>query len=354
MSGHWLFLMLIFTSEISIPEEEVMAQEIQIKEYPWYNTSHHKGAGGFKNIYGRQEFPPVLKAIKWLAGKIIDRGGRSDTPVRQINPQDFSVPVTRFRIFWLGHSTTLIQFKHKNILIDPNLNTYAGLSEFAGRKRLIPLPIEIDGLPEIDIVLISHSHYDHLDKKTVIALSRKFAPLFFVPLNMGGYLRSWGVENVVEMDWWQFVEIDGIRLSCVPAVHFSNRGVNDRDRVLWSGWYIEELQGAVKIYYSGDTAYSRHFKEIGEKLSPPELAILPIGAYEPRWFMKNAHINPEEAIKAFIDLKANEFLGVHWGTFRLSDEPMDEPPELLMKYAKKNKIGDERIHIIPVGGWIEE
>jgi len=323
---------------------------IEVKSYPWYNQKHHKESGGFKNIYGRQEFPPVFKAIKWLAGKIFDRGGNAETWVKKITREEFMPPVNNYRVFWIGHSTTLIQFKEINIMFDPNLNDYAGLSSFAGRKRLISLPLVLDELPHVDIVMVSHSHYDHLDKKTVIQLYRRFAPLFLVPLKMGKLLMSWGIKNIIEMDWWQYTEHNGLKISCVPAVHFSNRGFNDRDRVLWAGWYLEDMISGARIYYSGDSAYGEQFKEIGERLGSPDLAILPIGAYEPRWFMKLAHINPDEAIQAFIDLKAKEFLGVHWGTFKLSDEPMDEPPKLLQKQAFKRGIDAKRIHVLPIGG----
>ncbi len=324
--------------------------KIEIMNYPWFTQSHHRQSGGFKNIHSKVEFPPPLKAAKWLLSKIFDRHDSANTPFEKIAPGEFSVPFNKYRLFWLGHSTTLIQFKGGNIMFDPNLSGYAGLSSFVGRKRLLPLPLDISDLPEINIVMISHSHYDHLDKRTVLELNKRFSPLFLVPLKMDELLDSWKVKKVLALDWWQYIEYNGLRISCVPAVHFSNRGLNDRNRVLWSGWYVEELSSGIRIYYSGDTAYGSHFKEIGERLGATHLAILPIGAYEPRWFMKLAHINPQEAIEAFMELKARELLGVHWGTFKLSDEPMDEPPELLKMYAAEKGIEAKRIHILPVGG----
>ncbi len=324
--------------------------KIEIMNYPWVNKAHHRQSGGFKNIHAKVESPPPLKAARWLLSKIFDRHDSANTPFKRIAPEEFSAPFNKYRLFWLGHSTTLIQFKGRNIIFDPNLNGYAGLSSFAGRKRLTPLPIEISHLPEISVVMISHSHYDHLDKRTVLELNRRFSPLFLVPLRMDELLNSWGVKKILALDWWQYIEYDGLKISCVPAVHFSNRGLSDRDRVLWSGWYVEDLSSGTRVYYSGDTAYGSHFKEIGERLGAPHLAILPIGAYEPRWFMKIAHINPEEAIQAFIDLKASKLLGVHWGTFKLSDEPMEEPPELLRIHASQKGIELKRIHVLPVGG----
>ncbi len=328
--------------------------KIEVKNYPWYNKRHHKESGGFRNIYTKPDFPPPLKAVRWLLSKIFDRANSANTPFRRIGIDDFSAPVNKYRLFWLGHSATLIQFKNVNILFDPNLNTFAGLNYLFGRKRLIPVPAHFSDLPKIDFVMISHNHYDHLDKTSVQRINRHSSPLFLVPLKMDKILRSWGVKNVLAMDWWQYVETGGMRISCVPAVHFSNRGVNDRDNVLWAGWYMEHLSSGIRIYYSGDTAYGAHFKEIAEHLGPPNLAILPIGAYEPRWFMKIAHINPEEAVQAFIDLKAMKLLGVHWGTFKLSDEPMDEPPELLRKHAEDKGVETERIHILPAGGSLAE
>lgn len=328
--------------------------KIEVKSYPWYNKRHYRQSGGFKNVYGMQEFPPLFKAIRWLAGKVFERGGTADTPIKEIIPEEFKKPVNNYRVFWLGHSTTLIQFKSVNILFDSNLNTFAGLNSFAGRKRLVPVPVDFSDLPQINVVIISHNHYDHLDKSTVLKLDRYYSPLFLVPLKMDRILRSWGVKNVLAMDWWQYIESNGLRISCVPAVHFSNRGFNDRDNVLWAGWYVNHLTSGIKIYYSGDTAYGEHFREIGERLGSPSLAVLPIGAYEPRWFMKLSHINPEEAIQAFIDLKAKELLGVHWGTFKLSDEPVDEPPELLREHASEKGIEAKRIHVLPIGGSLTE
>jgi len=334
-------------------EEKIMSDQLIVKKYPFYSTQHHKKSGGFKNIYGRQESPPILKAIKWLMGKIFDRGEKADTELRKIEKREYYESVNSYRVFWFGHSALLVQFRSTNILVDPNLNGYAGPGPFFGRKRLVDLPGSIADLPQIDVVVISHSHYDHLDKKSVIEINRRFNPVFLVPLGMDRIIKSWGVFNVVSMDWWQYGELRNTRISCVPAVHFSNRGPGDRDMTLWAGWYLEDVDSGVRIYYSGDTAYGEHFKEIGERLGPPDLAILPIGAYEPRWFMKLAHINPEEALKAFIDLKAKEFLGVHWGTFKLSDEPVDEPPVAIRKVAVEKGISGERIHILPVGGKME-
>ena len=206
---------------------------------------------------------------------------------------------------------------------------------FAGPRRFVRPAFALDTLPSIDVVLISHNHYDHLDRPTVRALARRMREAeWVVPLGLSPLLRGWGAERVREVDWWETVEIRTDRgaasVSSTPAQHFSARGLWDRGRTLWCSWVVSA--GGSRAFFAGDTAYHPEFAAIGERYGPFDLSMLPVGAYEPRWFMKTVHMNPPEALRAYAELtgrRAGELamLPIHWGTFRLTDEAMHEPPQ---------------------------
>ena len=191
--------------------------------------------------------------------------------------------------------------------------------------------LALDALPPLDVVLLSHCHYDHLDEPATRHLARTHPDAsWIVPLGLGAYLRPWGVRDIVELDWWQQTTVKGMRVTGTPARHFSARSLSDRNRTLWCG-YAFEIAGS-RVYFAGDTAYHPEFGEIGARCGPFDLIMMPIGAYDPRWFMHVMHLDPEEAVQAYVDLTASGasrralMLAIHWGTFRLTDEPMDEPP----------------------------
>jgi N-acyl-phosphatidylethanolamine-hydrolysing phospholipase D len=207
--------------------------------------------------------------------------------------------------------------------------------QFAGPKRLVPAAVDVERLPPIDVVLISHNHYDHLDKSTVKELAKRMPEIaWVVPLGLARLLERWGAKHVRELDWWQETRVATphaeVRLAATPAQHFSARGFGDRGRTLWCSWFIHA--GESRVFFAGDTAYHPEFGEIGRQFAPFDLLMLPIGAYEPRWFMRNVHMNPPEAVRAYTELSGRQderpaLLPIHWGTFRLTDEPMEEPPE---------------------------
>jgi L-ascorbate metabolism protein UlaG (beta-lactamase superfamily) len=240
----------------------------------------------------------------------------------------------------IGHSSVLIQIDDINIITDPHFSERASPVSFAGPKRVAQPAIKIEDLPPIDYVLISHNHYDHLDLPSLKKLHNKFKPQFLVPLGDSYLLESEGIKNISEMDWWEFKLKDSLKIHFVPVQHWSARGIFDKRKSLWGGFVVE---GTQKIFFAGDTGYGKVFKQIEEKLGPMDLSLIPIGAYEPRFFMKNAHINPDEAVKIFLDTKSSKALGIHFKTFaKLTDEYIDRPEKDLKKALEKYNIALDR------------
>jgi N-acyl-phosphatidylethanolamine-hydrolysing phospholipase D len=241
-------------------------------------------------------------------------------------------------ITWIGHSTTLIQIGGLNVLTDPMWANRASPLPFAGPRRRLPPAVTIDALPPIDVVLISHDHYDHLDLSTVRHLAaRRPDTVWLAPLGVAGHLERAGARVAHEHAWWARHEIDGVEFDCVPAQHSSGRGIHDRNRSLWCGWTIASTTGGARraVYFAGDSAYCPAFVEIGARLGPFDACLLPIGAYEPRWYMQYVHMTPEEAVRAYEELcqgnvGASSFVPIHWGTFRIADEALEDPPRRLL------------------------
>ncbi len=231
-------------------------------------------------------------------------------------------------ITWIGHASFLIQAAGLNILTDPVLSKRSSPVQWAGPARIAPLGLEFDELPPVDVVLISHNHYDHLDANTVRKLVRRDAPEFIVPLGLADWFRQRGINEVRELDWWQSDHVfDALTVYAVPAQHFSGRTASDRNRSLWCGFVFEAA--GQRFYFAGDTGYGPDFEEIGRRFSPIDVSLIPIGAYLPREFMRAVHVNPEEAVKIHLDVGSRRSIGMHWGTFRLTLEPLEEPPQKL-------------------------
>ncbi len=241
--------------------------------------------------------------------------------------QELAPDQTNFAI-WIGHATYLINNGDLNILTDPIFSKRASPIGFAGPKRMIPAVMTLSDLPKIDLVVVSHNHYDHLDIWSLKKLN-KLNPktIFLVPIGDGKKLIRAGIKNVYEMNWWDEFNHSETTFSFTPVQHWSKRGLFDRNKSLWGGWFMQSKDLA--LYHAGDTGYSSDFKATYERLGAPDFSFIPIGAYDPRWFMKDSHVNPEEAVQIALDLKSPHSFGMHWGTFILTDEPVLEPPARL-------------------------
>lgn len=321
---------------------------MQIHTHPWYHQRHHHGSR-FRNIWGPAREESFLKAAGWAAGFAMQQKENVPPPVRAVDPALLAASPERLRLTWIGHACALLQTPTFSVLTDPVFGRRASPVSFAGPSRHTPPALRLHDLPPLDVVLLSHDHYDHLDVDSLQTIARRHDPLFLVPLGVGRLVRSAGVRRVYELDWWQYVELDGWRFHCTPAKHFSGRGLTNRDATLWAGWFLEARDGSLTVYFAGDSGYAEHFTAIYERLGAPEVALLPIGAYRPRWFMERVHVDPAQAVQAFADLRAGHFIPIHWGTFDLADEPLQEPPLLLRQAAAEQNIAD-RVHLLDIGG----
>jgi N-acyl-phosphatidylethanolamine-hydrolysing phospholipase D len=262
---------------------------------------------------------------------------------------------TDFAATWIGHSTVLLQFGGLNVLTDPVFSPRSFPVQWTGPRRIVDPALALDALPPLDIVLLSHSHYDHFDKPAVKRIARAHPrATWAVPLGLGTYLRGFGVREIIELDWWQQAEILSVRVTATPARHFSARRIGDRNKSLWCGFAFE-FRGK-RAYFAGDTAYHPEFGEIGAKCGPFDFVMIPIGAYDPRWFMHVVHVDPEEAVQIYQDLVAAHpgaplplMLGIHWGTFRLTFEAMDEPPRRTAERWRAVGLDAERLWIARFG-----
>jgi N-acyl-phosphatidylethanolamine-hydrolysing phospholipase D len=261
-------------------------------------------------------------------------------------------------VTWIGHATALVQASGLNVLIDPIFSERASPFGFVGPRRHQPPGLALAQLPRIDVVLVSHNHYDHLDDPSVKALSAQpdGPPVFIVPLGLAAWLRARGIQTAVELDWWESHRVGTVEVVLVPAQHWSSRGLNDRMKTLWGGFAV--FGHDLHWFYSGDTGYSRTFSDVREHFAQRQqahagggfdLALLPIGAYAPRWFMRAQHVDVEQALCIHRDLGAKRSMGVHWGTFELSDEPLDEPPQVLAKLRALHGVAEDEFFTLAIG-----
>jgi len=245
------------------------------------------------------------------------------------------------RITWLGHASWLVQLDGASLLVDPVFSEAIPSEPVPLRiRRNAPAPPQAAQLPRIDRTLVSHNHYDHYDRRSVLAAG--------APVLTGAGVGKGLPLPVRELRWWETDEIrEGLRVTFVPSQHWSRRGFFDVNRTLWGGFVIEGSRS--RLYHSGDTAYFEGFGEIGARFGPLDAALLPIGAYDPPWFMEKQHLNPEQAVQAFADLRARLFVAMHWGTFKLTDEPLDEPPRRLREEWLRRALPTGRLRIPAIG-----
>jgi L-ascorbate metabolism protein UlaG (beta-lactamase superfamily) len=291
-----------------------------------------------------KDFFTLLK-WKWSSKR---KDWDQDIKQKQYKPELKSV---KDKYTFIGHATVLIQVDGVNILTDPIFSDRASPITFLGPKRVRPPSVKIDDLPVIDAVLISHNHFDHLDLDSLKKLSQKFPKMIIlIGLANGKLLQSNGLTQFKELDWWESYEFQHLKIAFTPSMHWSARGLFDRFETLWGSYFIQAKNK--KIYFAGDTGYGRHFKLIEEKYGSVDVALLPIGAYEPRWFMQNYHTNPHEAVQAMIDLKAKKAFGIHFDTFQLADEEYGQAPRDLAKALKLHykQTGEDLNFIAPEFG----
>lgn len=297
---------------------------------------------------------PIVQAGPWVTLPFFGRrvAARFRTPIGL--PRSVAVDIGPLdsaeapRATWLGHATVLVQIGGIAFLTDPNWSQTAGPTRFTGAVRLVDPPIAMDALPPIDFVLLSHNHYDHLDLPTLRQLADRNPRLvLFAPLGHTDLLRTVGADRIVEMDWGEWVTFAGVGVHCLPARHWSRRGLFDMKRSLWSSWAV--TAGERRFFFAGDTAMFDGFRSIGRALGPFDLAALPIGAYEPVAMMKDSHLNPEEAAAASRELRADRSLAIHYATFDLSDEPHAEPPRRFRKAMAAMGAAEEKVWIVDIG-----
>ncbi|PWU04279.1 MAG: hydrolase [Verrucomicrobia bacterium] len=303
-----------------------------------YPHSDHCDGEKFSNTHVKERYP-LSRFIKW---RIIRKPHKWPKWVQNRHPyQPPNLKENEVAISFIYHASFLIQTMNLNILIDPIYSKRASPVSFLGPKRIRLPGVPYSTLPPIHLVLLSHNHYDHLDIPTLNLLKKTHNPLFITGLGNKKFLKSEGLLKTLELDWWEKHKDSEINITSVPAQHFSSRTPFDRNHTLWSGFVIE-IQNK-KIYHAGDTGYSPHFKEIYKKLGAPDVSLLPIGCYQPRWFMKMMHTNPEEAVQAHMDLHSKLSIPMHYGTFPLSDEPLHQPLNDLEIAIKKHRISNVKV-----------
>ncbi|HWG41895.1 MAG TPA: MBL fold metallo-hydrolase [Gemmataceae bacterium] len=300
---------------------------------------------------GRRYFNPaapaygfrVWRVLNWMVRRRPQRWPKwIDDPIQPEPPatlQSHEIAAT-----FVGQSTFLLQLDGVNVLTDPIWSERASPLRWAGPRRVRRPGLDFERLPPIHLVLVSHNHYDHMELTTLRRLRQRFDPLFVTGLGNRRYLHKRGIARVEELDWWQTCPAPGgLTVTMTPAQHFSRRGLFDRLRTLWGGFAL--TAEAKRVFFTGDSAYGAHFKEISRRLPGIDLALLPIGAYEPRWLMQAAHMNPEEAVRAHLDLTPRLSLGMHFGTFQLTDEAIDAPIEELTQSLHQHGIAESEFRV---------
>lgn len=302
--------------------------------------THHLGRG-FRNLSSSYRYSVTDRLWRGLRQGLDRRAPatRALTPLAN-DGAALRANGTDATVTWIGHSTLLVQMHGINILTDPHWGERASPVGFAGPRRVVAPGIRFEDLPPIHVVLISHDHYDHLDEATVDRLARVHRPTFFVPLGIKAWLADRGIAQVVELDWWEEASYGPLRLASTPAQHSSGRGLHDQNLRLWCSWVV--LGANRRFFFAGDTGYFDGLAEIGRRYGPFDLAAIPIGGYS-SWESEHPnHVNPEEAVQAFEDVRGGLLTPVHWGTFTMNREPVNEPPSRALAEALRRGI-EERI-----------
>lgn len=263
------------------------------------------------------------------------------------NPVALAANRSRTSVTWIGHASFLLQVGGLNILTDPVFSEQLVWNDLLCSRRVAPLGLAFEDLPKIDLVLISHNHYDHLDPPFVEKLVSEHDPQFIVPLGLEKWFKRRRVRNVHPLDWWESTTCAGAKVTAVPAQHYSGRNGFDYNLSLWCGFVLQHE--AQRIYFAGDTGYCGHFKEIGERFEEIDLALIPIGAYDPQDYMRAVHLNPEEAVQVHLDVRSRLSVAMHWGTFRMTLEPLDQPPIRLKAEMARRALNPSAFRVLQHG-----
>jgi N-acyl-phosphatidylethanolamine-hydrolysing phospholipase D len=330
------------------------------------NGKAHHGPHGFRNNYVGSVTKSLGEVLRWQWARI--RNGLPpdpQAPIPQVTAdlgfllRNAAAGTAMVRtVTWIGHATTLVQAGGLNVLTDPAFSRRASPVQFAGPRRAQEPGIALRQLPHIDVVVISHNHYDHLDRNSIQALARQpgGSPLFLVPLGLKAWLARLGVGRALELDWWEHHDFAGVEFHFTPVQHWSGRSLRDRNKTLWGGWAVFAVD--FHWYFSGDTGYSPDFVDTRQRFAERQtvqrgggfdVALIAVGACEPRWFMQPQHVDPAEALQIHLDLGAKHSVGIHWGTFSLSDEPLDHPIKALAEARLARAVPPERFRLLAIG-----
>jgi len=316
--------------------ETQKGREARIQSSPQFQDGKFVNPNGVFPNWFSQEIWDVSK--EYFFGKRIDPKPLIDLPVHQLNPQKWEDHQTgQFSFSWLGHSSILISMENQLILVDPVLEERASPFTWIGPKRFHPSPITAEELPGIDVLLITHDHYDHLEQSTLVAISEK-VERFIVPLGIGALLEDWGINptKIIELDWWETHSSGSLKFYATPAVHYSSRGLFDGNQRLWCSWSIVGQEK--RAFISGDSGYFDGFKNIGERLGPFDVTFLKIGSYNDKGTWRALHMTPEEAGQQYLDLGGQLLVPLHWATFDLALHPWYEPIDRLVAFSKQKPI----------------
>ncbi len=328
---------------------------------PYFDaTKPHHRPDGFNNNYLDNFRPdqPSFSAWQWQRLRNPPPASQPQrVPVAVPNLAALKAPSADVSVTWLGHATALWRINGLTLITDRHLTERASPVSFAGPKREVAMPIGLAELPRIDVVMISHNHYDHLDAPTVRALNAQVGgpPLFVVPLGIDRWLQGEGITRVQRMDWWDRIQVPAaggaVTVNLVPVQHWSSRTPWDRNASLWGGFVVQaEVAGApYSMFFAGDTGYSKDFADIGARFGGFDFSQIPVGCYLPRWFMKNQHVNEDEAMLIHRDVKSRFSMGVHWGTFRLCDDPIESALDELPRARVRNGVADDTFVLFAIG-----
>ncbi|WP_437891596.1 MBL fold metallo-hydrolase [Phytobacter sp. V91] len=326
------------------------------RKNPWFNASlPHHSSKGFINPGPGGHKPGDVK--RWRRERKAaglphpPAGGYENFITHWWQPAELDPDGTEDKLWWLGHSSILLRLQNQYILTDPVFSRRASPLTFAGPQRRTPLALSVDELSQLDAIVISHNHYDHLDKRTLRQLIARFPDVtVFVPLGLGAWVRRRGARRVRELDWWQSAVFQGLTLTAVPAQHWSMRTFWDRNASLWCGWVIESRD--CRFWFPGDTGYSDDLLNIPRRLGPITVAALPVGAYAPRWFMAANHMDPQQAVSLWQQLGQPLAFPIHWGVFELADESLDEPVRELQAALNKTVTGISNFTVLKIGQYL--